>query len=210
MNNNLKFPSTWTLSLAHAMAVANGKSSRSQSRRLQVSAAHMYMKWLHERIPLPNDTTPAAVNAEHAAIFASAVRRAGTLRARAQAPYSHFPVGAALLCADGTIIDGVNVESSSYGGTICAERSALVSALSQGYKNFAMIAIRANTETPISPCGSCRQLLYDYAPDLLVVMLSQDGSSHMAYIRELLPLAFGATDLATNPATAATAKKTSR
>lgn len=197
MNNNLKFPSTWTLSLAHAMAVANGKSSRSQSRRLQVSAAHMYLQWLHERIPLPNDTTPAAVNAEHSAIFASAVRRAGTLRARAQAPYSHFPVGAALLCADGTIIDGVNVESSSYGGTICAERSALVSALSQGYKNFAMIAIRANTETPISPCGSCRQLLYDYAPDLLVVMLSQDGSSHMAYIRELLPLAFGATDLAT-------------
>lgn len=203
MNNNRTFPSTWSLSMAHALAVANGKSARARWRRLQVSAAQMYLQWLHELVPLPHNTTPASVNSEHANMFAAAVRRAGTLRARAQAPYSHFPVGAALLCADGTMVDGVNVESSSYGGTICAERSALVSALSQGYKNFVMITIRANTETPISPCGSCRQLLYDYAPDLLVVMLSEHGSTHMAYIRELLPLAFDATDLDS----AVTAKK---
>ncbi len=187
---------TWTLSYAHARQVLDAAVSGTSMPALAESAARTYLRWLHARVPLPASERPAPPSAEHARLFKTAMRRAGALRAHAHAPYSQFPVGAALVCSDGTVVDGVNVESSSYGGTICAERSALVSALSQRKTRFAMIAIRANTATPISPCGACRQLLLDYAPDLLVVMLAENGDKHMAYVRELLPLAFGAADLA--------------
>jgi cytidine deaminase len=114
-----------------------------------------------------------------------------SIRGNAQARYSGFNVGSALLCSDGTIIGGINVESSSYGLTICAERSALVSALSQGYTDFVAIAVSANTQSPISPCGACRQLLLDYAPNAYCIMLNFDGSlEQWQDVRSLLPFGF--------------------
>lgn len=107
----------------------------------------------------------------------------------AQARYSNFRVGAALLCDDGSIVTGINVECSSYGGTICAERSALVRALSEGKKGFTAIAVATETETPTMPCGLCRQLLNDYAPGL-VVIAAGTNSQIIATLRELLPHAF--------------------
>ncbi|MFM8569657.1 MAG: cytidine deaminase [Candidatus Kapaibacterium sp.] len=187
---------TWILSHAHARQVLADASRGQRMPPLAESAARTYLRWLHTRVPVPASERPAPPPANHARLFSTAMRRAGSLRAHAQAPYSNFPVGAALVCADGTVAEGVNVESSSYGGTICAERSALVSALSGRHDRFVLLAVRATTVEPISPCGACRQLLFDYAPDLLVVMLADDGRKTMAYMRELLPLAFGRTDLA--------------
>lgn len=107
----------------------------------------------------------------------------------AQAKYSHFPVGAALLAEDGQIIHGCNVESSSYSLTICAERVALTKAISEGTTRFKAIAIVAREGEYCPPCGACRQLLYDYAPDLEVIL--SDGNEQKSYtLAELLPLAF--------------------
>ncbi|HHY59602.1 MAG TPA: cytidine deaminase, partial [Clostridia bacterium] len=77
---------------------------------------------------------------------------------RAYAPYSRFPVGAALLTADGQVFTGCNVENASYGLTICAERVAVAKAVSEGYKDFQALAVWAATEEPVSPCGACRQV----------------------------------------------------
>lgn len=107
----------------------------------------------------------------------------------AQARYSNFRVGAALLCDDGSIITGINVECSSYGGTICAERSALVRALSEGKKGFTVIAVATETETPTMPCGLCRQLLHDYAPGLVVIAAGSNFQI-ITTLRELLPSPF--------------------
>ena len=106
-----------------------------------------------------------------------------------QAKYSNFKVGAALLTENGEIYSGCNVESSSYSLTICAERVALVKALSEGKTVFKAIAISAKEGAFCPPCGACRQLLYDYAPDLDIVL--SDGSTEKTYrLRELLPVAF--------------------
>ncbi len=79
-------------------------------------------------------------------------------------PYSNFPVGAAFLMEDGTVITGVNVENRSFGATNCAERTGLFSAITQGYKNFKALAIATPTATyPVSPCGICRQVLSEFA-----------------------------------------------
>ncbi|KXK54578.1 MAG: cytidine deaminase [Chlorobi bacterium OLB7] len=107
----------------------------------------------------------------------------------AQARYSGFRVAAALLCGDGTIVTGINVECSSYGGTICAERSALVGALSQGKSGFRAIAIATETEGPTMPCGICRQLLHDYAPGATVIAAGSNATA-ITTLRELLPHAF--------------------
>ncbi len=113
------------------------------------------------------------------------------IRSRAQARCSGFAVGASLIDAKGDLTSGVNVESSSYGLTICAERSALVSALTQAKRDFRAIAIVADTEEPTAPCGACRQLLHDYAPDLLVIMGNLKGKIRIARLEQLLPHAFG-------------------
>jgi len=112
----------------------------------------------------------------------------------AQAKYSNFRVGAALETADGRIFSGCNVESSSYGLTICAERVALSKAISEGELNFTKIAIVGPAADFCPPCGACRQLLYDYAPDLEIIMT--DGKEVKCMIlRELLPFAFEETKL---------------
>jgi len=122
----------------------------------------------------------------------AAARRA---RGNAYAPYSRFAVGAALLTADGTIVAGANVEISSYGLTLCAERSALVAAVSAGHRRFRALALVAGRGTPASPCGACRQALHEFAPDLPIRLVSLDGRTRDTSLRELLPLGFGPGDL---------------
>jgi cytidine deaminase len=117
----------------------------------------------------------------------AAAQRAKTL---ACAPYSKFYVGAALLTASGKIFDGCNVESSSFGLTCCAERVALYKALSEGEKEFVRLAVCADTEEFCSPCGACRQVLWDYARDLEVVLMNAEGATRSLRLRELLPEAF--------------------
>ena len=114
------------------------------------------------------------------------------MQSRSYAPYSHFPVGAALLCRDGTVFTGCNVENAAYGSTICAERTALVKAISEGHTDdFAVIAISGQGDDYCWPCGSCRQMLYEFAPDLTVLAVRRDGTFQSATISQLLPYGCG-------------------
>lgn len=106
-----------------------------------------------------------------------------------QAKYSHYKVGAALLAKNGEIFGGCNVESSSYGLTICAERVALTKALSEGFNDFVKIAVIGPNNEFCPPCGACRQLLHDYATDLEIV-LSNNKEIKTIKLKDLLPLAF--------------------
>ncbi len=105
----------------------------------------------------------------------------------AYAPYSQFSVGAALLTADGRIFCGCNVENLSYGLTICAERSAVFAAVAAGCREFTRIAITADTEEPISPCGACRQVLAEFNPSLEIILANFHGKSERFLLSELLP-----------------------
>lgn len=117
------------------------------------------------------------------------VRRAAEARKNAYAPYSGFAVGAALLCTDGTVFTGCNVENASYPAGICAERSALSAAVSAGKRRFAAIAVAAG-ENPTPPCGICRQALAEFG-DLDVLCADQNGSRCRVFsLRELLPVSF--------------------
>ena len=107
-------------------------------------------------------------------------------------PYSHFPVGAALLCEDGTVYTGCNVENAALGSSICAERTALVKAVSEGRTGgFVAIAIAGKSADYCSPCGACRQMLYEFGPDMRVLLARGDGSYITTTLRELLPYGFG-------------------
>jgi cytidine deaminase len=112
-------------------------------------------------------------------------------RADARAHHSKFPVGAALLTAEGKILSGANVESDSYGLTCCAERVALFHAVTGGHKNFLAVAVVADAEMP-TPCGACRQLLWEYAPDAIVLVANSArlGQIREFTVRELLPHPF--------------------
>ena len=113
---------------------------------------------------------------------------------KAYAPYSHFHVGAALLCEDGTIFGGCNVENASYGAACCAERTAVFKAVSEGHTRFSAIAIAGGHEGRISgvctPCGICRQVLSEFCdPDMPVLLADRDGYEKHT-IGELLPYSF--------------------
>ena len=110
-------------------------------------------------------------------------------------PYSHFPVGAALECSDGTVFTGCNVENAAYGSTICAERTAIVKAVSEGHRDFVRIAIAGNSEDFCVPCGSCRQVMMEFAPEMEVICLNAAGESKTFSLRELLPYGFGSAHL---------------
>ena len=120
------------------------------------------------------------------------IRAAAKAREGAVAPYSKFKVGAALLTKSGEIIGGANVESASYGLTCCAERVALFKALTSGKENFVAVAVVARAPGGPMPCGACRQLLAEYAPDARVwVADSRDLKRPREFsVRELLPRAF--------------------
>ena len=120
------------------------------------------------------------------------VAQAAAMREFSYAPYSGFAVGAALLCEDGTVFTGCNVENAAYGSSICAERTALLKAVSQGRKTgWAAIAISGQGEDYCWPCGACRQMLFEFAPRLRVLAARRDGAYRASTLSELLPCAFG-------------------
>ena len=106
-------------------------------------------------------------------------------REKAQALYSQFKVGSALLAEDGRVFTGCNLESSSFGLTICAERVALFKALSEGAKKFVRIVVAADTQELTAPCGACRQVMWDFCGDVEIVMANLSGGSKSARLSQL-------------------------
>ena len=113
---------------------------------------------------------------------------------RSYSPYSNYPVGAALLCADGRVFQGCNIENASFGLTNCAERTAVFKAVSEGAAEFTAIAIASKVSAPW-PCGACRQVLNEFAPNIRVLVTWDGGQDEMS-LKELLPHGFGPKDLA--------------
>ena len=118
------------------------------------------------------------------------------VRLRAHAPFSRFLVGAALEAADGRIITGCNVESATYGLTICAERVAAFKAVSEGVRQFVRVAVVADTQDPTPPCGACRQVLWELCGDVEVILANLDGEKARYRLAYLLPHPFDARLLA--------------
>lgn len=121
------------------------------------------------------------------------IKHATDAMKNAYIPYSKFAVGAAILLKDGTIIKGANIENASYGLTNCAERSALFSLYSQGYKkeDIVALAVTGNTEKPISPCGACRQVINELVPkDTPIYLTNLKGDVKKTTIEKLLPYSF--------------------
>ena len=118
-----------------------------------------------------------------------------TMLERAYVPYSHFPVGAALLCRDGSLFTGCNVENAAYGSCICAERTALVKAVCEGRRDFVKLAVVGQGEDYCWPCGACRQMLFEFAPQLTVLVARGDGDFVRISLSELLPHGFGPSSL---------------
>ena len=114
-----------------------------------------------------------------------------TMLDRAYCPYSHFAVGAALECADGTVFTGCNIENAAFSPTICAERTAVAKAVSEGHTDFVRIAIAGRSADFCVPCGVCRQVLREFAPDIEVICLNGEGEEKVFTLPELLPHSFG-------------------
>ncbi len=123
------------------------------------------------------------------------VQAARGAQTRALAPYSNFHVGAALLVASGEVITGCNVENATYGLTLCAERVALVKALSEGNRKFLALAVSAEAVLPTPPCGACRQILWEYCGDIPVVMANPREITMRTSLGVLLPEPFGPDNL---------------
>ena len=113
----------------------------------------------------------------------------------AYAPYSNFPVGAALISKTGKFFTGCNVENASYGLSLCAERNALASMINSGEKTFYAIAIFAQKSSNCYPCGACRQWLYEFAPDAMVITEDLNGEIVTSSVKSLIPFAFGPENL---------------
>ncbi len=112
------------------------------------------------------------------------------VRENAYTPFSNFNVGAALLTEDGSVYTGVNIENSSFGATICAERTAFVKAISEGHRSFKAIAVSAGSQQEALPCGICRQFMYEFAPALEVITGTDIDALNVRSLQELLPLGF--------------------
>lgn len=115
-------------------------------------------------------------------------------RENAYSPYSHFAVGAALLCEGGTLFEGCNIENASYGLTNCAERTAIFKAVSEGHIKFKALAVVADTEGPCAPCGACRQVMAEFKIPL-IIMGNLMGNIKIVTIEELLPFSFSECDV---------------
>jgi cytidine deaminase len=118
------------------------------------------------------------------------VAAARAARRRAVAPYSRFKVGAALETMDGRVITGCNIENATYGLTVCAERVAMFTALAAGHRRFRRIAVVAGTAEPTPPCGACRQVLWEFAGDIEVVLANLRKETGRHQLADLLPLPF--------------------
>lgn len=122
------------------------------------------------------------------------IQFATVAREQSYSPYSNFAVGAALLCQDGTVYQGCNIENASFGMTNCAERTAIFKAVSEGHRLFQAIAVIADTEGPCVPCGACRQVMVEFnIPTIILTNLK--GHTQVYTLDELLPLSFGPKDL---------------
>jgi cytidine deaminase len=128
--------------------------------------------------------------------IAQLVESAREAMRRAYAPYSGFRVGAALVASDGRIFVGCNVENSSYPAGICAERGAVAAAVASGARTFTTVLVATEADHPTPPCGICRQVLVEFAPDLEVVSITTAGASARWDLRELLPAPFTPDSLA--------------
>lgn len=120
------------------------------------------------------------------------VEAAKRARLQSVAPFSNFLVGAAVKTESGKVYTGCNVESASYGLTVCAERVAIWKALSEGERNFTALAVVADTEILTPPCGTCRQIIWEFARGATIVFANLDGKSEEFHIADLLPRAFDA------------------
>ena len=109
---------------------------------------------------------------------------------RAYCPYSHFAVGAALECADGSVFTGCNIENASYPVSICAERTAMSKAVSEGHRDFVRLVIAGRSQDFCIPCGMCRQFMQEFAPDLEIICGNADGEYKSFTLKELLPHGF--------------------
>ena len=126
------------------------------------------------------------------------IDKARSVREHAYAPYSNYKVGCALVTADGSVFTGANVENASYGLCICAERSAIVSAASRGYREIAAIVVATQSSPPAAPCGACRQSINEFCSDpskLVVVLVNADGERRDIGFAELFPHGFRGSDL---------------
>jgi cytidine deaminase len=124
------------------------------------------------------------------------IKEALDAREMAYVPYSTFKVGAALLAEDGTVYKGCNIENAGYSMTNCAERTAFFKAVSEGVKDFVKLAVVADTEGPVSPCGACRQVISEFCdPDMEVILTNLKGDIQRTTVAELIPGAFGPRDL---------------
>jgi len=120
--------------------------------------------------------------------YAELIANATAARELAYAPYSNFKVGAALLGKSGQVYRGCNVENAAYGPSICAERTAIFKAVSEGEREFEAMAIV--TENGVFPCGTCRQVMLEFAPDMTVIIADIRGDTRLATVRSLLPDGF--------------------
>lgn len=124
------------------------------------------------------------------------VEKAFSMLKYSYCPYSGFPVGAALLCKDGTVFTGCNVENAAYGSSICAERTALLKAVSEGHRDdFVCLAVVGNSSDYCWPCGSCRQMLYEFAPGLELLVANGSREFVKLPLNELLCHGFGPKNL---------------
>jgi cytidine deaminase len=124
------------------------------------------------------------------------IKEAMSAREMAYVPYSTFKVGAALLAKDGTVYKGCNIENAGYSMTNCAERTAFFKAVSEGVRDFVKLAVVADTEGPVSPCGACRQVISEFCdPDMEVILTNLKGDTQVTTVADLLPGAFSPKDL---------------
>ena len=124
------------------------------------------------------------------------IEEAKNARDNAYAPYSKFSVGAALLASNGLVYHGCNIENAAYSLCNCAERTALFKALSDGEREFLMLAVVADTVRPVPPCGACRQVISELCPqDMPIILTNLSGKIQQFTVEELLPAAFSAEDL---------------
>lgn len=124
------------------------------------------------------------------------IQKATGMLDRAYVPYSHFPVGAAIVTKGGTVYTGCNIENASFGLTNCAERTALFKAISEGDKEFDYMVVTGATDGPISPCGACRQVMAEFCePDMPVLLTNNQGNKFETTVQQLLPGAFRSEDM---------------
>ena len=137
-------------------------------------------------------STSSVTGVQRAALLAAARDASGN----AYAPYSRFPVGAAVLADDGRIFSGANIENASYGLTSCAERNAIFAAVFAGARRLVAVAIHTPTDAPTAPCGACRQVIFEFGPEAEVLSCCAGDAISATTIDRLLPGAFGPQDLA--------------